>query len=102
MTHVVTDNCLMCMYTECVTSCPVNCFYTDNKMLYIHPDECIDCGDCLPRCPVKAIFTQDGLPDDKQDWLDKNRAACEAGAANITEKRDPLPTAEAKKAQLGF
>lgn len=32
-------------------------------MLYIHPDECVDCGACEPVCPVEAIFYDDDLPD---------------------------------------
>jgi ferredoxin len=44
MTYVVTENCIMCKYTDCVEVCPVDCFYEGQNMLVINPDECIDCG----------------------------------------------------------
>ncbi len=56
MTHVVCEPCFACKYTDCVVVCPVECFYEGEKMLYIHPDECIDCGACVPACPVAAIY----------------------------------------------
>ena len=55
---VVTEPCHDCKYTACVTVCPVDCFYQDAHMLYIDPEECIDCGACIPECPVNAIFTE--------------------------------------------
>ena len=105
MAYVVTDNCKDCMFTDCVEVCPVDCFYVDEneKMLFINPDECIDCAACVPECPVEAIFAEEDVPHDKQDWIEKNRAATVDGNLEaITAKRDALPTAEAKKQQLGF
>ena len=55
MTHVVTENCIKCKYMDCVTVCPVDCFYEGETMLVIHPEECIDCGVCAPECPANAI-----------------------------------------------
>ena len=52
MTHVVAEPCFNCKYTDCVVVCPVECFYEGESMLYIHPDECIDCEACIPECPV--------------------------------------------------
>jgi NAD-dependent dihydropyrimidine dehydrogenase PreA subunit len=46
----------------CVDVCPVDCIYTGGRMLYIQPDECIDCGVCLSVCPVAAIFEDHALP----------------------------------------
>ena len=57
MTFVVTENCIKCKYTDCVEVCPVDCFYDGGNMLVIHPDECIDCGVCVPECPAEAIFS---------------------------------------------
>ncbi|MCI0342113.1 MAG: ferredoxin family protein [Planctomycetales bacterium] len=103
MAYIVTDNCMDCMFTDCVTVCPVNCFYGSTNMIYINPDECIDCGACVPECPVEAIFAEADLPDAKKEWTAKNKEAITAGGlASITEKRDPLPTAEDKKKSLGF
>lgn len=55
MTYVVTPSCVQCKSTDCVEVCPVDCFYDGGSMLYIHPDECIDCGVCEPECPAGAI-----------------------------------------------
>jgi ferredoxin len=41
-------------------------------MLYIHPDECIDCGACVPACPVEAIFALDETPRKWADYIGKN------------------------------
>jgi ferredoxin len=62
MTHVVAAPCFGCKYTDCVVVCPVECFYEGEQILYIHPDECIDCEACVPECPVEAIFHEDNVP----------------------------------------
>jgi ferredoxin len=86
-----------------VEVCPVNCFYGDDRMLYINPNECIDCDACVPACPVEAIFALDDVPDDQKQWIQINVDKCAAGTLeNFTEKLDPLPTAEAKKTALGL
>ena len=103
MAYVVTDNCDKCRFTDCVEVCPVDCFYGDENMLYIHPDECIDCGACEPACPVEAIYASDDLPADKAHWEEVNEERTSLGdLEHITESRDPLPTADAKKAELGM
>jgi ferredoxin len=81
----------------------VDCFYGDEKMLYIHPDECIDCGACEPACPVRAIFNADDLPVALVEWTKINAdKTAEGGLMHITVSQEPLPTAEAKKAKLGL
>ena len=72
MTYVVTDNCIKCKYTDCVSECPVDCFYEGENFLVIHPDECIDCDACVEACPVGAIFNEDDLPEDKKHFLEIN------------------------------
>ena len=72
MTYVVTDNCQKCRFTDCVTVCPVDCFHGDKEMLYIDPDECIDCGACVPECPVDAIFPDDEVPEEWTAFIAKN------------------------------
>ncbi len=62
MAHVVTDPCVNCKYTDCVVVCPMECFYADERQLYIDPDDCIDCGACVPECPVEAIFHDVNVP----------------------------------------
>jgi ferredoxin len=101
MTFVVTDNCQRCRFTDCVAVCPVDCFHGDAEMLYIDPNECIDCGACVPECPVEAIFDETQVPDDKKQWIAVN-AEKSAGLPVINAKQDPLPGAEERKEQLGF
>jgi ferredoxin len=79
MTFVVTDNCQRCRFTDCVTVCPVACFHGDSEMLYIDNETCIDCGACVPVCPVHAIFEEYDLPEEQQKWIAINaerRPAC--------------------------
>jgi ferredoxin len=101
MTYIVTDNCNGCRFTDCVTVCPVDCFHADDKMLYIDPDECIDCGACVPECPVEAIYAEEDLPEDKHEWL-KINAERSPQLPVINEKEDALPGAEGRKRELGF
>ena len=73
--------------------CPVDCFYEGPNFLVIHPDECIDCALCEPECPVDAIFADDELPEDQQQFLDIAIELAESWP-NISEKKDPLPDAD--------
>ena len=72
MTHVVTEACIRCKYTDCVDVCPVDCFREGPNFLTIDPDECIDCGACEPACPVSAIFAEDDVPDDQEAFKEIN------------------------------
>ena len=72
MTYVVTEPCFGCKYTDCVTVCPMECFYEGQNMLYIDPEECIDCNACLPECPVEAIFPEDDVPEPWRDYIALN------------------------------
>jgi len=73
MTHVVTESCINCKHTDCVTVCPVDCFVEGPNFLAINPDECIDCGVCIPECPVDAIFAEGDIPQEEFDkWLGIN------------------------------
>lgn len=101
MTFVVTDNCQRCRFTDCVAVCPVDCFHGDAEMLYIDPNECIDCGACVPECPVEAIFDETQLADDKKSWIKLN-AERAGGLPVINTKQDPYPGAEERKEKLGF
>lgn len=101
MTFVVTDNCVDCRYTDCVLVCPVDCFHVDERMLYIDPNECIDCGACVPECPVEAIFDEGSLPDDQAKWLDIN-AEKAPKLPVLNEQLEPLGTAESRAASRGY
>jgi ferredoxin len=70
MTYVVTDACIRCKYTDCVSVCPVDCFHEGANMLVINPDECIDCAVCVPECPADAI--QPGDDPSAEAWLEHN------------------------------
>jgi len=101
MTVVVTDNCQRCRFTECVTVCPVGCFHADDDMLYIDNEVCIDCCACVPICPVQAIYSANELPPEKAHWIAIN-AEKSVLLPVIEMKQDPLPGAEARRAELGF
>ncbi|HAN98384.1 MAG TPA: ferredoxin [Planctomycetaceae bacterium] len=89
MTHVVTKPCHGCRYTDCVVVCPVECFHEGEQMLYINPDDCIDCEACVPECPVEAIFHEDDVPAEWKQYIELN-ADESAKMPNITEKKKPL------------
>lgn len=93
MTFVVGENCIKCKFTDCVEVCPVDCFYEGPNFLVIHPDECIDCALCEPECPANAIFADDELPGDQQEFLALNAELAETWP-NITIRKDPPPDAE--------
>lgn len=71
MTYVITSPCIDVQDQACVEVCPVDCIHFDegdDRMLFINPDECIDCGACEPACPVTAIFAEDDVPGDEVDY----------------------------------
>ncbi len=72
MTFVVTDNCIKCKYTDCVAVCPADAFYEGPNFLAISPDDCIDCDLCPVECPAGAIFQEDEVPDDQQNFIELN------------------------------
>jgi ferredoxin len=90
MTYVVTDNCVRCKYTDCVEVCPVDCFYEGQNMLVIDPEECIDCGVCVPECPAEAIFPES---ENLLEWVQINREYAKKWP-NITKKKQPLSEAK--------
>lgn len=93
MTHVVSDNCIRCKYTDCVDVCPVDCFKAGPNFLVIDPDECIDCAVCVPECPADAIFAEEDLPSDQQHFI-KINAELTPLFEPISRSIDPLPDAE--------
>ena len=62
MMYVITNPCQGVKNANCLQVCPVHCIYEGPDQYYIHPDECIDCGLCVPECPVSAIFPLEQLP----------------------------------------
>lgn len=101
MTHVVTDNCRACRFTECVSVCPVDCFHGDDERLYIDPEVCIDCAACVPICPVKAISDSFDIESGADELVEFNRQRS-AALPVIDDKVEPLPTAEERRRELGY
>jgi len=93
MTFVVLDNCIKCKYTDCVDSCPVEAFNEGPNMLVINPDECIDCGVCVPDCPIDAIKADEDLEAHEEHFLKLNEEMSKVWPV-ITESKDPLPDAD--------
>ncbi|CAL9367898.1 Ferredoxin [Streptomyces sp. enrichment culture] len=74
MTYVIAQPCVDVKDKACIEECPVDCIYEGSRSLYVHPDECVDCGACEPVCPVEAIFFEDDLPE---EWEEYHRANAE-------------------------
>ena len=93
MTHVVTEACVKCRYTDCVDVCPVDCFKVGPNFLVIDPDECIDCAVCIPECPVNAIYAEEDVPDDQKEYIQLNAELAKNWPV-INRRTDPLPDAD--------
>jgi ferredoxin len=100
MTFVVTGDCQRCRFTDCVAVCPVDCFHGDAEMLYIDPQRCIDCGVCVPACPVDAIYDEGSLPPDEERWLAIN-AERAPKLPVVRVKEEPFPGAHALALRRG-
>jgi len=104
MAYVITRLCIDCVDTACVSVCPVDCIYEytgSNReqfpnQLYIHPDECIDCGACEPECPWQAIFEASAVPEIFKSDIELN-AQVAANPSDFQVKKHeqkPKPTPE--------
>ena len=81
MTYIIAEPCIDIKDRSCVDVCPVDCIhprkdepeFAEATMLYIHPEECIDCGACVPACPVAAIYESiDATPAHQKDLVEAN------------------------------
>jgi ferredoxin len=93
MTFVVTEACIRCKYTDCVSVCPVDCFHEGPNFLVIDPEVCIDCAVCVPECPVDAIVADADLAPAQAAFLEIN-ARLAAQWPVISQSAQPLPEAE--------
>lgn len=93
MTHVVTEACIKCKYTDCVDVCPVDCFREGPNFLVIDPDECIDCAVCIPECPANAILAEEDVPAEQLAFI-KINAELSLNWPSITRAKKPLPDAD--------
>ena len=82
MTHVVCEACIATKRTDCVDVCPVDSFRDA-------PDECIDCAVCVPECPEAAIYAEEDVPADQQEFIELNRELARQWPS-ITHKK-PYP-----------
>ena len=80
MAYVITEPCIDVKDTACVDVCPVDCIhprpdelgFAESRQLFINPEECIDCGACEPECPVSAIYPEDDVPEEWQQYIQIN------------------------------
>jgi NAD-dependent dihydropyrimidine dehydrogenase PreA subunit len=92
MTYVIAEPCMDVKDKGCVEGCPVDCSYEGERMLYIHPDECADCGACEPVCPVEAIFYEDDVPGQWAQLTAENaKFFDQLGFPGGASKTGPLP-----------
>jgi NAD-dependent dihydropyrimidine dehydrogenase PreA subunit len=98
MPFIITDPCIDTKDTACVDVCPVDCIhprkdeaeFATARMLYIHPEECIDCGACVPACPVAAIYESiDATPSNQRGLIEAN-AVYRAGDAAAVARAEAL------------
>jgi ferredoxin len=94
MTYVVTENCIRCKHTDCVEVCPADAFREGPNFVVIAPDDCIDCGLCVPACPVKAIYADADLPDSQLAFVELNRELADVWEPIYDKKAAPGDAAE--------
>ena len=109
MTRVITSKCIGTKTADCVEVCPVDCIhpkkdeagFAEAKHLFINPDECIDCGACVPECPVNAIFAEDEVPAEWQAWIPVNYEAFTLERGDFLNKFGGQITAALEKNRNG-
>lgn len=89
MAFVVTEPCFGCKYTDCVVVCPVDAFREGEQMLFIDPETCIDCQQCVSECPVEAIYFEDDVPEGQREYIQLNREMSQV-CPQIVERKPPL------------
>ncbi|WP_043611889.1 ferredoxin FdxA [Chromobacterium violaceum] len=96
MTYVVLSDCIGCKHSDCVDVCPTDSFHEGPNMLAINPDDCIDCGLCVPECPIDAIREDKAVPSHEHGMIALNAELAQRWP-NITKSKPALPEAEAWK-----
>ena len=92
MPFVVTESCIQCKYTDCVSVCPMDCFVEGPNFLAIDPEGCIDCSVCVPECPVDAIVNAAEIDPAQAEFVALNaQLAQRADWKPITRRQAPLP-----------
>lgn len=91
MAYVISEACVDVKDKTCLEHCPVDCIYEGDRMTYIHPEQCIDCGACEPLCPQDAIYYADDLPPDLEQYATINAAFFE-DLTEVTDATEVDPT----------
>ncbi len=92
MPHIICEPCVGAKHRDCIEVCPVDCIHPrleedqGEVMLFISPEECIDCGACVPACPVSAIFIEEDIPEQWTGYIQKNRDYFELDRAAFAAK----------------
>jgi ferredoxin len=89
MAYIITEPCIGTKDTSCADVCPVDCIhpapgeenYDEATMLFIDPNECIDCDACVEACPVDATMAEDDAPGNMEIFKEINRVYFEEGHA---------------------
>jgi ferredoxin len=109
MAFVITDPCIGTKDAACVDVCPVDCIhprkdepeFEQTPMLFIHPEECIDCGACVPACPVAAIYdSPESTPASQKDLIDANAVFRPGDADTFTRAQQAVQAHETAHADL--
>src|SRR5699024_8510136 len=108
VTYIIAQPCVDVLDKGCIDECPVDCIYEGERMLYIHPDECVDCGACEPVCPVEAIYYEDDLPARRSDVFGRRGEplhglgwSCRASQGGSGDCEPPPPAHLPREAQPG-
>jgi NAD-dependent dihydropyrimidine dehydrogenase PreA subunit len=81
--YIIAEPCIDVKDKACIEECPVDCIYEGERMLYIQPEECIDCAACEPACPVEAIFYEDDVPDEWKQFTPINKEFFEDSVSGL-------------------
>ena len=101
MAYVITSGCVDIMDRQCMEQCPVDAIYAGERMAYISPDECIDCGACVPVCPQEAIFVDEQVPEGESHFTDIAAEYFESGDIIDTDGPNPDHPRVKKMAKRG-
>jgi ferredoxin len=91
--YVISEACVDVKDKSCVRECPVDCIYEGDRQLYIHPDECIDCGACESVCPENAIYYEGDLTPEQEPAMERaTEVFLPLGRLGGARKHGPLGT----------
>jgi ferredoxin len=88
--YVITSACVSSRDQSCVAVCPVDCIHDAGRIFVIDPVECIDCGACVPECPVDAIYRDDQVPADESAFIEVNALIVDGGVSAVERRLGEL------------